>query len=135
LLEGLKPLAGRRVALLGLTYKAGTDTLRRSWAVELSHWLNGHGARVNAFDWQIDTLPGDLAGEIDLKNSPAAAMEQCDSMVVCTDHPKLSEITTQVLRRLNRPFIIDPNGSLRSAISEDLGPVEYRAVGLTISRS
>src|SRR5262249_21537656 len=37
-------------ALLGLTYKPGTDTLRRSSAVELGVWLAGQGVKVQAYD-------------------------------------------------------------------------------------
>src|SRR5262249_43972224 len=43
LLEGVK---APTVAVLGLTYKPGTSTLRRSFAVELCRWLHGRGVRV-----------------------------------------------------------------------------------------
>ncbi|HMC72055.1 MAG TPA: nucleotide sugar dehydrogenase, partial [Mycobacteriales bacterium] len=46
-----------RVALLGLTYKPGTDTLRRSAAVELARWLSDIGAVVRAYDPAIHELP------------------------------------------------------------------------------
>ena len=39
--DGGSALAGRTVAVWGLTYKPGTDTLRRSGAVELCRWLAG----------------------------------------------------------------------------------------------
>ena len=39
LLSLLGPLGGRTIAVWGLTYKPGTDTLRRSTAVELCRWL------------------------------------------------------------------------------------------------
>src|SRR5262249_38272086 len=40
---------GKAIAILGLTYKPGTDTLRRSTAVETARWLGDRGARVTAF--------------------------------------------------------------------------------------
>ena len=55
LVEGLERAAGRsvsgmRVALLGLTFKAGTDDLRESPAIRLGRGLLARGASVAAFD-------------------------------------------------------------------------------------
>ena len=52
---------GRTIAILGLTYKPGTDTLRRSSAVELCRWLATRGAVVQAYDPAVHALPGDLS--------------------------------------------------------------------------
>src|SRR5258706_2072814 len=49
------------VAILGLTYKPGTSTLRRSASVELCTWLHEQGVRVRAHDPAVDALPGELA--------------------------------------------------------------------------
>src|SRR5205807_818835 len=43
-------LEGKTIAVWGLTYKPGTDTLRRSSAVELCRWLLDRGASVRAHD-------------------------------------------------------------------------------------
>ena len=55
LVEGLERAAGRsvsgmRVALLGLTFKAGTDDLRESPAIRLGRGLLARGASLAAFD-------------------------------------------------------------------------------------
>src|SRR5450759_2140238 len=62
----LSGLSGRTVAVWGLTYKPGTDTLRRSSAVELCEWLHAQGATVRAHDPAVKTLPPDLAARITL---------------------------------------------------------------------
>ena len=49
---------GGRIALLGLTYKPGTDTLRRSAAVELALALRAEGASVAAFDPAVRVAAG-----------------------------------------------------------------------------
>jgi UDPglucose 6-dehydrogenase len=61
LVATLGSLAGRTVAVWGLTYKPGTDTLRRSTAVELCRWLLAQGALVRAHDPAAAALPDDLA--------------------------------------------------------------------------
>ena len=39
-------VAGRSIALLGLAFKAGTDDIRFSPAVELARWLVARGGRT-----------------------------------------------------------------------------------------
>jgi UDPglucose 6-dehydrogenase len=48
------PAEGRTIAALGLTYKPGTSTLRRSLAVEIANMLADRGATVRAYDPKAD---------------------------------------------------------------------------------
>ncbi len=50
----------RQIAIWGLTYKPGTDTLRRSSAVDLARWLVSQGAHVHVHDPMARDLPDDL---------------------------------------------------------------------------
>jgi UDPglucose 6-dehydrogenase len=133
--ERLKGRRGGRIALIGLTYKAGTDTLRRSWMMELSHWLLEQGVKVQAFDWTLHERPAGLAREIELKGDCPAAMDGCDGMVVGYDHPGLKALTPQDFGRLRRPLLVDPEGTLRSFAETHLRPLDYCSVGLTIERA
>jgi len=81
-------LVGRRITVLGLTYKAGTDTLRRSAAVEAAQWLHSQGAEVHAFDPQVHTLPPGLASQITRHDSLASALADAEAMVVMTPWPE-----------------------------------------------
>lgn len=81
-------LVGRRVTVLGLTYKPGTDTLRRSAAVEAAQWLHAQGAEVHAFDPQAHTLSPGLATQITLHDSLASALADTEAMVVMTPWPE-----------------------------------------------
>src|SRR5262249_52216826 len=54
LLDGIEvPVA----TVLGLTYKPGTSTLRRSSAIELCRWMHERGVRVRGYDPAVPTLP------------------------------------------------------------------------------
>jgi UDPglucose 6-dehydrogenase len=57
LVDLLGDLRGKTIAVWGLTYKAGTDTLRRSSAIELCQWLREQGASVQAHDPAVKQLP------------------------------------------------------------------------------
>jgi UDPglucose 6-dehydrogenase len=85
LLEVLGTLRGKTVALWGLTYKPGTDTLRRSGAVELARWLAAEGARVQAHDPAMSRIPGDVP--VALCASAAEALLGADALVVATEWP------------------------------------------------
>jgi UDPglucose 6-dehydrogenase len=118
--EGLQEdaLRGRRVAIWGLTYKPGTDTLRRSSAIELCRWLVGVGASVRAHDPAVMALTSDLAAKMELCASPLEAVRDADALVLCTPWPDYREVAPDdVLAALGRALIIDPAGALRGALS------------------
>src|SRR5207245_603085 len=54
LAERYGSIAGHQIGVLGLTYKAGTSTLRRSVALEIIRTLADAGATVRAFDPKAD---------------------------------------------------------------------------------
>src|SRR4029077_20424565 len=78
---------GRTVAVWGLTYKPGTDTLRRSDAVALCHALAARGASTRVFDPTVRTLPSAMAGFATLAASPTDAARGADAVVVGTEWP------------------------------------------------
>lgn len=90
--EVFPDLTGRRIAILGLTYKPGTNTLRRSSAVEAAEWLHAQSARVSAFDPQIAELPEALQPVIALAASMEAALDGAEALVVMTPWPEFREI-------------------------------------------
>jgi len=103
-------LAGRTIAVLGLTYKAGTDTLRRSSAVELCLGLLQRGARVQCYDPVVKTLPAELAGAR-ICGSLADAVEEANAAVIATEWPQIKDADWQALMKTMRqqPVILDAN--------------------------
>ena len=83
----LRGLAGRTVAVWGLTYKPGTDTLRRSSAVELCRWLHEQGAIVCAHDPAVKELPEEIAAHVRLAATPVDAVSGASALVVATPWP------------------------------------------------
>jgi UDPglucose 6-dehydrogenase len=132
--KSLNPLKGKRVAILGLTYKEGTDTLRRSWAIELARWLHQEGVEVRAYDWQLSQLPQELKSILSLQSGSLAALEGSDALVVGTDHPGLKKIQTAEMRLMRNALIIDPNGTLNGPEIASLTPLDYCSVGFSIHR-
>lgn len=106
-------LRSKNIAALGLTYKLGTDTLRRSTAVETCTWLHSQGVNVVAYDPIIRTLPNHLSGIIELKSSLLEALENADAIIVATEWPEFLEITSeQLLKLMKQPHVFDAGGFL-----------------------
>jgi UDPglucose 6-dehydrogenase len=124
----LGPLAGRRVAVWGLTYKPGTDTLRRSLAVELCRWLVEQGAQVHAHDPAVKALPPGLEG-VALVPDPLAALAAAEALVVATEWPDYKILPAEALvAAMARPLVLDANRALAATLGAD-PRVEYVSVG------
>ena len=119
---------GKTVATLGLTYKPGTNTLRRSVAVELCQWLRGHGATVQAYDPAIEELPVELSSEIRLCHSVREVLTGADAVVIATEWPEFKKIGVDELNLMRGRIVADPNRFLNPEVSEAQSLV-YAAVG------
>jgi UDPglucose 6-dehydrogenase len=123
----LGDLAGKRIAVLGLTYKPGTDTLRRSAAVGLCRSLHSRGATVHAFDPVVKKIPEDL--KVELCSSAASALSGCDAAVVATEWPQFRELKTRdFVDNMRTPIVIDANRFLEASLPPS-PPLRYVAVG------
>ena len=126
LLDGLK---GRRIALLGLTYKPGTDTLRRSSALDLARMMLAAGAEVCAFDPVISQWPPGFELPITLCKSAAEAVRGADGAVIMTEWPEFCDLDWSALvATMAKPILIDPNGHV-SAQRSRFGAITYAVVG------
>lgn len=120
--------AGATVAVLGLTYKPGTDTLRRSGAVELCRWLLSRGVKVRAHDPAVKEGAEELAG-VELAATAEGALRGADVGVLATPWPEYRALTTdQVRAAMKRPRVIDPTHFLAAALAND-PTVSYVAAG------
>jgi UDPglucose 6-dehydrogenase len=107
------------IAVLGLTYKPGTSTLRRSSAVALCHWLDARGASVRAFDPVADVPPGALPASVTLAASAVEALQGVRAAVVATPWPEFRELTgDDLVESMLEPVVIDEGWSL-SALASD----------------
>lgn len=121
-------IAGKTFALLGLTYKPGTDTLRRSAAVELGRWLAAQGGTVVAYDPKVTALPADAAGISALAPDATAAVHTAECVVVSTEWPEFRDLPAATIAQMAEKIVIDPNGFLRSRFAPFPG-ARYITVG------
>jgi len=126
--RALAGIARPVVTLLGLTYKPGTSTLRRSAAIELGRWLRRRGVQVQAWDPAVASLPAELVDVLELRSSAADALAGSDVAVVATEWPEFRQLTSAaVVDQMRRPFLIDPNHFLSQQMTGSA--VKYIATG------
>lgn len=109
--HALTQLAGARVAVLGLTYKADTSTLRRSAALEVVADLAAAGALVSAHDPRADRdeLRG-LSGFC-FHEDPLEAVSGADALVLMTPWAIYRELDfDEVRRRMAGRYVLDTAG-------------------------
>jgi UDPglucose 6-dehydrogenase len=127
--ESLGNWKSKTIGVWGLTYKPGTDTLRRSDAVDLCCWLASQQLRVRAYDPAIKTLPADLMTEFELCSSPIAAIENAAALVLTTSWPDFRSISAdRVVAAMENPLVIDPNRFLEETLGMD-PRINYVTVG------
>ncbi len=129
LVEVLGDLHARSIAVLGLTYKPGTDTLRRSSAIETCRLLHAEGASVVAYDPAVRALPVELSQCIDLRPSMEEALRGAAAVLVATEWPEFTSITADdLVRWMQQPVVLDPGRFLESQLGRDKR-IRYLAVG------
>jgi UDPglucose 6-dehydrogenase len=123
-------------AVLGLTYKPGAGTLRRSSALELCRWLRGRGVAVRAHDPSVAESPSELRTlQVVLCASPGEAIRGADVAVVATAWPDYRGLRAEdFLRGMRRPRVIDPSGLLVDTLAPE-PRIVYVASGRAISGS
>jgi nucleotide sugar dehydrogenase len=120
----LRMLKGRRIALLGLAFKPGTDDLRDAPAVDIARRLLAAGAVVSAFDPVVKTLP-DECNAVRLASDAYEAADRADAVVVATEWPEFRHIEPAGLRRVMRGDLVVDG---RNCLSE----VEFAGSGLRL---
>lgn len=128
LLEG--DLAGRNIALLGLTFKAHTDDLRNSPAIEVAHRLAKKGAILRAYDPMVNST-SDIPNEIEIATTIENAVNQADLAVVLTEWPEFASANWPVLADLMKsPRLVDARNLLNRDSMIELG-FQYDDLGRT----
>ena len=108
-------LKGVFVAIWGLTYKPGTDTLRRSLAVELSDWLIDQGAHVSVFDPVVKQLPDRWNGKVAHSSTAFDAVALAQALVIGTEWPEFRPFASELASKVNQNLVVfDANRHLQA---------------------
>jgi UDPglucose 6-dehydrogenase len=116
----LGKLRGKKVALLGLAFKAGTDDMREAPSLVLASRLLAEGAEVRA--WDPVARPGELMKGAVMCDTVLEAVTGADAAVIVTEWEELRGLASPEIRAaMTQPLIIDGRNLL--------DPQEARAAG------
>ncbi len=116
----LGPLKGKTVAVLGLSYKAGTDAIRRSASIELLRELLDDGAAVRAYDPAVRKLPGEFGSSVTIATDAAAAVTGAAAVVLATEWPEFRKLRGEdFTRNMKGRLILDPTAFLPVEVRND----------------
>ena len=118
------------VGILGLAFKPNTNSVAGSASVRLAKTLIANGARVRAYDpVAIPDARSELNGSVNYCDSPYAAAEGVDALVVGTGWPEFRALDfARIKQLLRRPLIVDTKNLLDSVRLRAMG-FEYVGVG------
>jgi UDPglucose 6-dehydrogenase len=123
-------LSRTTVAVWGLTYKPGTDTLRRSAAVELCDWLIGQGAAIHVHDPMAKELPAHWNGVVHRHADQYTAVRGAQALVVCTQWPVYRCTSAdQLAQCADGVAVLDANRFLQH-LAGSTAHLRYFAVGM-----
>lgn len=121
------PGDGSSVAVLGLTFKEGTDDLRGSQAIPLIEHLLEAGYEVRVYDPVNPKLSQDLADRITICESADEALFGATAIVLATPWPELVNMDFAAAgRQMRSRVVIDARRALDPEVMVQLGFAYYR---------
>jgi UDPglucose 6-dehydrogenase len=122
-------LAGKRIAVLGLTFKANTDDLRDSPAMTITSDLVSGGASVCAFDPVAGEAAADEIAGLEIAADAYEACEGADVLAILTEWDQFRWLDyTRVVTAMTEPKVVDARNLLDPAAMRRLG-FAYQGVG------
>ena len=128
--------SGLKVAVLGLTFKAGTDDLREAPSIDNIKLLLQAGADIYAFDPKGETRAKQIFPEGKLEkgtmhyvSSPSEALDQANICFVFTEWKEMKELTPADFKsRMHTPLVYDGRNLYSPEAMKENG-VEYYSIG------
>ena len=123
----LGTLRGKKIALLGLAFKPGTDDMREAPSLVLAGRLQAEGAEVTAWDPVADGA-AQLDG-VAVAGSVLQALDGADAAVIVTEWPELQELDwAEAGGRMRNRLLVDGRNMLDPDVLEAHG-FEYEGIG------
>ena len=115
-LGGVRAARGKKVALLGLTFKPNTDDMRDSPSIAIAQTLADAGVAISAYDPEGMEQARPLMPEVAMCESPYAAIEGADAVVIVTEWDAFRALDLDRVKSLVKtPLLVD----LRNIYSPD----------------
>jgi UDPglucose 6-dehydrogenase len=125
----LGSLVGRRIALLGLAFKANTDDMREASSLVLSARLQADGATVKAYDPIAEHEARKLMTGVTFAGSALEALQGTDACIIVTEWPEFAQLDWgEVGERMAGNLVVDGRNLLDPQVIRAAGLI-YEGIG------
>ena len=122
-------LRGKRIGLLGLAFKPGTDDVREAPALALARRLMEEGAEVQGYDPKAAAKAKRVLAELIICADPYEVGTRAEAIVLCTEWAEFALLDwSRMKSRMVRPLIVDGRNTLDRDRLSALG-FEYIGIG------
>lgn len=121
---------GLKVAVLGLTFKPGTDDLREAPSIDNINLLLKQGANIYAYDpIGMENFKKKYPTEINYVENPEAALDNADICFIFTEWDEIKKIKPETYKMIMKnPLVYDGRNIYDIQEMKDTG-VEYYSIG------
>ncbi len=125
-----RPIEGATIAVWGLAFKADTDDIRESAALDVIRYLLEAGARVKATDPKaMENMKQIFTDQVEWCPDPVNAAAGADAVALLTDWPQYSTLPfRKVAATMNQPIIFDGRNCLHRDVMRENG-FQYYPMG------
>ncbi|MEY9956771.1 UDP-glucose/GDP-mannose dehydrogenase family protein [Streptacidiphilus sp. MAP5-52] len=129
LAEEIGGFHGKRIALLGMAFKPGTDDMREAPSIVIASRLLAEGAEVHCWDPLARAAALDPWTSTTRHYTPLEALAGADAAIIVTEWPELRDMDwAQAAASMRAPVLFDGRNLLSPARMRELG-FSYLAVG------
>jgi len=128
--KALWTLKGKKLAVLGLAFKNGTDDIRESPAIAIVKTLLKEGCSVTAYDpAAMERAAEELPDSVKFAQDPYEAIQGADACLVLTEWEDFAALDVHRMKNLLRyPIVIDGRNLFRPAVMAAAG-IHYYSIG------
>lgn len=132
--DRLITFSGLKVAVLGLTFKPGTDDLREAPSVENIALLQKEGADIYAYDpIEKEKLEEKLSGKLNLCKTPEEALRDANVCFIFTEWEEIQKISPMDYKKwMKTPLVYDGRNIYDVQTMVNHG-IEYYSIGRNYS--
>ena len=125
-----RPIAGSTIAVWGLAFKADTDDIRESPAIDVIRYLLDKGCHVRAHDYKaLENMKALFKDGAEWCQDPVTAAAGADAVALITDWPQYTTLPfRKIAATMNAPIIFDGRNCLHRDVMRESG-FQYYPMG------
>ncbi len=125
-----RPIQGATIAVWGLAFKADTDDIRESAAIDVVRLLLDKGATVKAHDYKaMENMKQIFKEQVEWCHDPVTAAAGADAVALVTDWPQYTTLPfRKIAATMNQPLIFDGRNCLHRDVMRESG-FQYYPMG------